>query len=64
MTVEQNLDVYKFRIDDKEDDINKCREVLSVILYLAGYCCYTVFMKMKCSSCKDLISGREYARNT
>ena len=36
MTEEQN--VYKFRIDVKEDDINKCREVLSVILYLAGYC--------------------------
>ena len=44
---EQKLDVYKFRIDVKEDDINKCREVLHVILYLAGYCCHVVFNKMK-----------------
>ena len=53
------LFVYKFRIDVKEDDINKCREVLPVILYLAGYCCYVVFKKIKCNSCKDLISGRD-----
>ena len=38
VTEEQKLDVYKFRIDVKEDDINKCREVLPVILYLSGYC--------------------------
>ena len=42
VTEEQKLDVYKFRIDVKEDDINKCREVLTVILYFAGYCCYAV----------------------
>ena len=42
-----------------EDDINKCREVLPVILYLAGYCCYAVFKNIKCNSCKDLISGRD-----
>ena len=59
VTVEQKLDVNKFRIDVKEDDINKCKEVLPVILYLAGYCCYAVFKKMKCNSCKDLISGRD-----
>ena len=57
VTEEQKLDVYKFRIDVKEDDINKCREVLPVILYLAGNCCYVVFKKIKCNSCKDLISG-------
>ena len=59
MTVEQKLDVYKFRINVKEDGVYKSREVLPVILYFAGYCCYAVFMKMKCSSCKDLISGRD-----
>ena len=57
MTEEQKLDVYKFRIDLKEDDIIKCREVISVIQYFAGYCCYVVFKKIKCKSCKDLISG-------
>ena len=54
---EQEFDSYKFRIDVKEDDINKCREVLPVIL--AGYCYYAVFKKIKCNSCKDLISGRD-----
>ena len=59
MTEEQKLDVYKFRIDVEEEDANTCTGVLPVILYLAGYCCYTVFKKMKCNSCKDLISGRD-----
>ena len=57
VTAEQKLDSYKFRIDVKEGDIKKCREVLPVIL--AGYCCYAVFKKIKCNSCKDLISGRD-----
>ena len=55
MTEKQKLDVYKFRIDVK-DDISKCREVLPVILYLANYYCDVVFKKIKCKSCKDLIS--------
>ena len=38
VTEEQNIDVYKFRIDVKEDDFNKFSEVLPVIQYLAGYC--------------------------
>ena len=59
MREEQKLDVYKFRINVKEDDINRCREVLLVILYLASYCCYVVFKKIKCNSCKDLISGKD-----
>ena len=29
------------------------------ILYLADYCCYTVFKKIKCNTCKYLISGRD-----
>ena len=59
MREEQKLDMYKFRIDVKEEDVNKCQEVLSVILYLAGSCCYAVFKKIKCNSCKDLISRRD-----
>ena len=47
MTDKQNFDVYKFRINVKEDDVNKCIEILPVILYLAGYCCYAVFKKIK-----------------
>ena len=58
MTEEQKFDMYKFRIDVKEDDVNKCREGIPVILYFAGYCCYAIFKKIKCNSCKDLICGR------
>ena len=32
VTKVQKSDVYEFRIDVKEEDVNKCREVLSVIL--------------------------------
>ena len=56
---EQKLDVYKFRFDVKEDDVNKFREGLPDILYLAGYCCYVVFKKIKCNSCKNLISEKD-----
>ena len=59
VTEEQKLDSYKVRIDVKEDDINKCREVLPVILYWAGYCCYAVFKKIMYDICKDFISGRD-----
>ena len=59
VTEEQMLDVYKFKIDLKENHVNKCREVLPVILYLAGYCCYVVFKKIKCNSYKNLISRRD-----
>ena len=57
MAKEQKLDENKFRIDVKDDDVNKCREVLPVTIYFAGYCCYAVFLKIKCNNCKCLISG-------
>ena len=41
---EQNLNVHKFRI---EDDVNKCKEVLSVGLYWADYCYYEFFKKIR-----------------
>ena len=59
VTEEEKLDVYKFRIDFKEGDTNKCWKVLPVILYFAGYCCYEVLKKIKCNSCKNLISRRD-----
>ena len=52
----QKLDVYKFRIDVKDDDVNKCREVLPVTIYSAGYCCYAVLKKIKCNIYKKFIS--------
>ena len=51
--------MYKFRIDVKDDDLNKCREVLPVIIYFTGYCCHAVFKKIKCNNCKSLISGSD-----
>ena len=38
------------------DDIENCQDTLPVITYLAGYCCYTVNRKLKCSFCKDLLT--------
>ena len=31
-------------------------DFLPVITYLAGYCCYAVWKKMKCTICKELIT--------
>ena len=55
--------MYKFRIDVKED-INKCREVLPVMLYLAGYCCNVVFKKIKNNCCKYLNPRIDNVENT
>ena len=43
MTEEQNLDVYKFNIDVTDNDVHQCKEVLPIIIHLAGYCCHAVF---------------------
>ena len=59
MTEEQNLDVYKFNIDVTDNDVHQCKEVLPIIIYLAGYCCNAILKKMKCHSCKSLVSGRD-----
>ena len=42
MTEEQNLDVYKFNLDVTDNDVHQCKEVLPIIIYLSGYCCYAV----------------------
>ena len=43
------------------EDISKCKDILAVITYLAGYCCYAVSKKMKCLFCKDMITCTELA---
>ena len=58
MTEEPKLHVYKFRIDLKEDDVNKCG-VLTLIQYSADYCYHVICPKIKCNSSKDLIFGRD-----
>ena len=59
MTEEQKLNVHKFRIDIKEHDVNKCREVFPVILYF-GYYCYANLKKIKWNCCKNWISGIDH----
>ena len=54
----QKLDMFKFRIDVKENDVNKCR-VLPIILYLVGYWYCTVFKKIKYYDCKHSLSGSD-----
>lgn len=46
----------KFNVTVSESDLEKCKEVLPVIVYLAGYCYYAGFKKMKCNYCKDLVT--------
>ena len=64
MTEGKKLDIYKFDIDVTDDDVNQCREVFVVIQYLAGYCCFAVFKKMKYNSCKNVIMKRSCRRNS
>ena len=42
-----------------ENYIEGCNGVLPVIVYLAGYCCYTVNKKMNCKSCLDILIRSE-----
>ena len=51
-------DTDQFDINVLESDIENCKEsdVLPVIVYLAGYCCYAAFNKIKCSFCKDILT--------
>ena len=57
MAGQQNLDLYRFNIDVSDEDIKESMEVIPIIYYLAGYCCYAVFRKNKCNGCKNLITG-------
>ena len=50
---EVNITVTKY-------DLDQCKDVLPVIVYLAGYCCYSVNKKMKCKSCFEIISRNDY----
>ena len=57
MAGQQGLNIYKFDVDVSDKDIKECKKVIPIIYYLAGYCCYAVFKKNKCTSCKALITG-------
>lgn len=52
-----------FDLEVTQDDIEKCTDVLPVITYLAGYCCYAVSKKTKCSFCQDIITCDEGEEN-
>ena len=51
---------YEVNINVTNFDFDKCKDILPVIVYLAGYCCYTVNKKMKCKSCYEIISRNDY----
>lgn len=48
-------------LDVTREDTEKCKDVLAVITYLAGYCCYAVCKKMKCLFCKDIVTCTDLA---
>ena len=56
MTEEQNLDIYKSNIDVTDNDVHQCKKVLPIIIYLAVM---PFLKKMKCYSCKSLVSGKD-----
>jgi hypothetical protein len=41
------------------DDVSSADDVLPVIVYVAGYCCYSVCKKLSCSECKTLLTCAE-----
>ena len=53
MTEEQNLDVYKFNIDVTDNDVHHHYNIFSGLLLLSR------LKKIKCYSCKSLVSGRD-----
>ena len=43
-------------ISIKEKDFDECQEVMHIIVYLAGYCCFSVNKKIGCDYCKELMT--------
>ena len=67
-----NWDTYKiasniyqnYSIQITAEEINKSKEKLPVLTYIAGYCCYSINKKLKCIDCKEYIeSGYESSTN-
>lgn len=61
MEKEHHKDALNISINVESVDIEKCKESMPVIVYLAGYCCYSVYRKMNCKFCKDIITCDEKA---
>lgn len=41
------------------DDVSSTDGVLPVVVYVAGYCCYSICKKLSCSDCKTLLTCAE-----
>lgn len=54
--VSHSDEIDKFNITVAKEDFEKCKNVLPVIVYVAGYCCYAVFKKMNCDCCKGMLT--------
>lgn len=50
---EVTSNLFSQKICITETDIKKVAHLLPVIVYLAGYCCNSVFKKIKCAICKE-----------
>ena len=46
-----------YSIQITAEEINKSKEKLPVLTYIAGYCCYSINKKIKCIDCKEYIES-------
>ena len=44
--------------------LNLSRESMPVITYIGGYCCFSIFKKLKCEECKQLIVSNHGKENS
>ena len=49
----------KYDVEVTQGDIEECMDLIQVITYLAGYCCFAVSKKIKCELCKELLTCNE-----
>ena len=45
----------QYSIQLTTEEVNKDKEMLPVLTYIAGYCCYSVSHKLNCKDCKERI---------
>ena len=54
MSHEEQVNLDDFDVNVSHQDFDECKGVIPIIVYLAGYCCYSVDKKIKCKFCKQL----------
>ena len=56
---ESNTWFSSFPVTIDTDDVEKGKQYLPVLTYIAGYCCYSITKKLKCEECKERIVSEE-----